>query len=199
MSEPEITEEPSPLTLISVAMQSGASPEALEKLMDLQERYENANAQKAFSVAFVRAQSEMPTIFKAREAKHSRYASYDDIMRLARPVLDRNGLAVSFSQQDTETALSLNCEVSHIGGHSKTTSFTLPKDGPLRTNSGKDVTNLAQAQGSANSYAKRYCFCNTFNIVLGDQDDDAKALDAPIDTVSEDQARELFQFARKRK
>jgi|DEB0MinimDraft_6_1074348.scaffolds.fasta_scaffold07970_5 hypothetical protein len=184
-----------PLAIIEAAVASGADPAALEKLMELQERYEANNARKAYNAALVAAQAEMPTVFKGRQGQNSQYASFDDIMRVVRPILDAHKLAVSFSQTETADTMTITCRIMHSEGHSEETPFTLPKDGPIRTKDGRNVTNLAQAQGSANSYAKRYCLTNALNIVVGDQDDDAKALDQPLQLVSADQAKELKTLA----
>lgn len=179
------------MQIMQSAIENGATAESLQKLLDLQERYDANNARKAYNKALVAAQSEMPTVFKGREAKNSKYASFDDIMRVIRPVLDAHGLAVSFAQSEDEKTLTITCKILHAQGHSEETPFTLPKDGPLLTKDGRQVTNLAQAQGSANSYAKRYCLTNALNIVLGDQDDDARALDQPLKAITEPQAIEL--------
>jgi len=183
----------SPMAVISRAIESNVSADSLEKLMDLQERHESNLAKKEFNRSLVKAQSEMPTVFKGRSnaGTRSRYASFDDIMRVIRPVLDKHGLALTFSQSETESNITIVCSILHVEGHSTDTPFTLPKDDVIKSNAGKSVTNLAQAQGSANSYAKRYCLCNALNIVLGDQDDDANAMDAPIKAVTKDQAEEL--------
>lgn len=182
-----------PMEVINSAIQSNMAPESLEKLMDLQERFEANNAKKSFNASLVKAQREMPTVYKGRSnaGTRSSYASFDDIMRVVRPVLDTHGLALSFSQSETETTMTVICTIMHVDGHSSDTPFTLPKDEVIKSAAGKSVTNLAQAQGSANSYAKRYCLCNALNIVLGDQDDDAQAQNVPLKCISPAQVREL--------
>ena len=192
MNELQLTEQsPTPLTVLQTAIESKVDPESLERLMALQERWEDRNAKKAFNAAFVGFQSEMPTVYKGRDGVKAKYASYDDIFRIARPFLKKHGLSVSFSQEDTATEIKVVCRVMHEDGHSVETPFTLPKDTPLQTNAGKSVTNLAQAQGSANSYAKRYCLTNALNIIVGDQDDDANAMNTPVETITEDQQQEI--------
>lgn len=185
-----------PMEVLQRAIDSNVPTETLEKLMDLQERHEANTAKKAFNQSLVKAQSEMPTVFKGRENEGigSRYASFDDIMRIVRPVLDRHGLAISFSQSETSDTITVICSILHIEGHSSETPFTLPKDEVIKSKTGKSVTNLAQAQGSANSYAKRYCLCNALNIVLGDQDDDANAMNTPLKTITDDQSKELQEM-----
>lgn len=163
----------------------------LGKLLDLQKDWEARDASKQFNAALAAFQSEMPTVFKGRKettGKYS-YAAYEDIMRKARPVLMKHGLAVSFSQEEDDTRLTVICKVSHVGGHSSTTPFTLPKDGPIKTREGRNITSEAQAQGSANSYAKRYCLCNALDIVVSGEDDDATA--AGITYIDGEQVNEI--------
>jgi len=179
------------MEIIAAAIGTNIAPEALSQLMALQERWESNESRKAYNRAMVAAQGEMPTIYKGRKGQKSSYASYDDIMRVVRPVLDKNGLALSYTQSETETSITLVCSILHVDGHTHDVPFTLPKDDLLKTKDGRAVTNLAQAQGSANSYAKRYCVCNALNIVVGDMDDDAKAMDAPVQEVTAEQAAEL--------
>ena len=181
------------MELIQTALGSGVSPETLDKLMELQQRYEKNQARKDYNRAMVTAQAQMPTVFKSRENSGTRstYASYDDIMRVIRPGLSENGFAISFNQTETADTMTLSARIMHRSGHSETTEFTLPKDEVIKSKAGNNVTNLAQAQGAANSYAKRYCLCNALNIVNGDQDDDAKAMDQPVTMVDEAQSLEL--------
>lgn len=190
---PAPSQPQTPLAIIDAAVQKDIDPASLEKLMELQERWDMKQAKTAYNQAMVAFQSSVPTIHKGRvnEGTRSKYASFDDIMRIIRPELQRHGLAVTFSQTETPDTITITCRVMHRDGHSEESPFSLPKDDPIKSNSGKRVTNLAQAQGSANSYAKRYCLCNALNLVTGDQDDDAAAASMPLETVTEDQAAEL--------
>lgn len=184
------------MALIAAAAQNGAvNPESLEKLMDLQERWESNNAKKEFNQAFASFQSSMPAIAKDRKGSKSKYADYADIMKKARPILVKNGLSLSFDQRETDGAIEIKVNLLHIGGHKQETRFTLPKDGPLQTKDGRSITNAAQAQGSANSYAKRYAVCNALDIVLIGEDDDAEALSGEI--ISAEQAQELREILNK--
>lgn len=185
MSTTELAEI-SPLTVIQTAMETGANPEALKQLLDLQERYEANNARKAFNQAYVAAQAEIPIIFKDSQGHHGSYAKLEKLMGVLRPILDKHGLAISFEQEVAGDQLTVTCKIMHRDGHSQDTRFTMPAKGSLVKG------NEAQQMGSANSYARRYCLMNALNIAT--TDDDAKALNEPIETVSEEQAIELKEL-----
>ena len=161
--------------------------------MTLQERWEKNQAKKDHAAAVAQFQGEMPVVKKCREGSGGKYhyASYDDIMRVAAPILARNGLSIAFDQSETDTALTLTCHVRHTGGHTEDTTFTLPKDAPIQTREGRNVTTLAQAQGSANTYAKRYALCNALNIVVSDEDDDGELAGQNVETITQDQADDI--------
>jgi len=188
----ELTNTPqNQLAFLAGANLETTDPDKIEKLWNLHQSALAIEARKEFFAAFAAFQSEMPAILKEKQGMNYKYASYEDIMRVARPILQKHGLATSFAQSENETHLTVICRVSHTGGHTEETPFTLPKDGQKMTKDGRPITTLAQAQGDANTYAKRYCLCNALNIVLGDQDDDANALNQPIKTITQEQIKEL--------
>lgn len=162
-----------PMTLLSKLDLNNVNTDAMEKLMDLQERWEANNAKRAYAEAVAAFQAEMPPISKKREGRSYVYAAFDDIMKVAAPILQKHGLSVSFPQESTEEETRITCRVMHVGGHSEDTPYTTQKSKPLQTRDGRNIINLEQAGGSSNSYAKRYCFCNALNIVVTDEDDDA--------------------------
>ena len=194
----ELTTTPAaPMTLLVGADLSSIDADKIGKLMELQSAWEDRNAKRQFNEALAAFQSAMPPVFKGRDGPRGnyRFAAYEDIMKIARPVLRANGLAVSFSQEETDLTLTVRCKVSHIAGHSEETPFTLPKDGPIKSKEGHNVTSQAQAQGSANSYAKRYCLCNALDIVVTGEDNDGA--DALTEYVTREQSDELAALVAK--
>ena len=176
------------LAFLAGANLETTDPDKIEKLWNLHQSALAIQARKEFFAAFAEFQSEMPPILKEKQGMNYKYASYEDIMRVARPILQRNGLATSFAQSENETHLTVVCRVSHIGGHTEETPFTLPKDGQKMTKDGRPITTLAQAQGDANTYAKRYCLCNALDIVVTGNDQDMQPI---VTTISAKQSDEL--------
>ena len=158
-----------PMDLLGLAVEKGLDVAALEKLMDLQERWQAGQAKAAFDAAMAGFQANCPTMKKTRKADRYNYAPLDEILRTIRPILEQHGLSVTFDTEiSSEGILSAVCKVAHIQGHSETSRFTCPVDRNMKVND-------SQKQGSANSYAKRYALKNALNLVESDEDDDGFA------------------------
>lgn len=180
-----------PMSLMQLAVQKGADTDQLEKLMSLQERWERNEAAKAYSLAVADFQGRCPTIEKTRGVSMTRggdadyyFASYDDIMRVVRPLLSEFGLSVSFSSPTAEAgSMSITCRV-RCGVHVEETTFAFPVPSQMRVND-------TQKMGAALAYAKRYALCAALNIVVGDEDTDGAGMPGSAATVTDEQAIEL--------
>lgn len=183
-----------PFALLTPEMLKELDVEKLERVFAMQERMDEKNAERLFNTALAAFQSEMPPVFKWRQESKGKYnyAAYDDIMKLARPILRKCGLSISCDQSDTTEAITVILTISHTAGHSRVCRYTTPKDGPIKTADGRNVTSHAQAQSSSNSYARRICLCNALDIVVTDEDDDGAA--AATQTISQDQAAEIYNL-----
>lgn len=147
----------------------------LEKMLDMQERILNRNAMVSFNSAMAEMQSDIPTIEKSgaivvNGQERSRYARFEDIMRVVKPVMQRHGFAVSFRTQTGEGFVKITGVLMHKDGHREETDMQLPID-----NSGSK--NTVQAIGSSTAYGKRYVLCALLNIATGDEDDDGVSAD----------------------
>jgi len=179
--------------LITPASLKELEVDKVRELLHMRREEEDRQAQRQFKSDLAAFQAEMPPIHKGRDVQNRyQYAAFEDIWKVARPILARHGFAVGFSQSEDEKNLTVKCHLHHSSGHTETVPFTLPKLDPIRSNAGRDVTNKAQALGSTNSYAKRYCFCNALNIVVTSEDDDGDAAGTP--TVSEQEALEMHEL-----
>lgn len=183
-----------PMSLLVGADMTQIDTVKLKEMMEMQERWEDRQAERAFNTALANFQAEMPAVFKRRaeQSKKYTYASYDDIMFIARPYLRKNGLAISCSQTDTETNLTVEMTISHKDGHSRKTTYSTPKDGPIKTREGRNVTSEAQAQNSSNTYARRLALCNALDIVVTDEDDNGQAASGP--EVSDEDYNTLYNL-----
>lgn len=173
-----------PVTLLNGVDLGSINVDALEKIMDLQERYEDREAKKAFYAALANFQAEMPHVKKTRQGPGYMYASLDDIMLIAGPLLKKNGLSASFPQSIEDHKTNITCRVMHRDGHYEDTPYTTEKSPPIQSRAGRNVTNLEQAGASSNSFAKRYCFQNALNIIVTDEDDNATSVTTPPEDVT---------------
>ena len=152
----------------------------MERLLDMQERVLNRNAEMAFYAAMSELQDAMPTIKKEGEIKvggqvRSRYARFEDILGQTKPLLKQYGFSVAFKSNFVDGQLEITGTLSHREGHHESTTMRLPFD-----ESGSK--NNVQAIGSSVSYGKRYVYCMLLNINITEDDDDGRAAD-PKNTV----------------
>src|SRR5262249_50628295 len=162
---------PSSMVLLQAAIQAGADVETLERLLALHERVKAKEARDAYFEALSAFQAECPVIPKRKTAGHGRftyrYAPLEDIVKAVPPLLRKHGLSYRFDTQffADPPAQLVTCTVYHVQGHSESSEFRTPVDASARMND-------MQKSASAQTYAKRYAFCNALGILTGDDDDD---------------------------
>jgi hypothetical protein len=154
-----------PADLLQIAVQSNADIDKLEKLMNLQQRWEESEAKKAFFFAMSGFQSKLEPIIKKREAHNSKYADIDDIAQAIRPLLAQAGLSYRFEQEQGEGVITVTCIVTHEAGHCEKTTMTAMYD----TSGGK---NAIQSIASSVTYLRRYTLTGALGITTGQDDSD---------------------------
>lgn len=173
-----------PLELLNRMVEKNIDPDALGKMMALAERWAENQSKKDFADALTAFQAEMPQIYKGRVAKGKddakmsfNYASLDDIMHIAGPLLAKHRIVVTFDTDSSVTAqMKATCRV-RVGTHSESTSVMVPIP------PGK-VT-ATQLFGQAISYAKRYALCAALNIIVTDEDNDGGG--GPLEGLNDEQ------------
>ena len=153
--------------LIEVAITSNADIDKLERLMDLQERWEAKEAKKSYVQAMADFQAKCPTIICRKQGHNYKYAPMGDIIKQVGQLIADNGLSYRFEQESKDDLISITCVASHINGHSE----RLNLEG-LSDNSGKK--NAVQSIGSTITYLKRYSFLGVFGIATADEDIDGR-------------------------
>lgn len=157
-----------PAEMLHTALTSGAQPETLAALMDLQERWEAGQARKAFEAAMAAFSQNVPTINKDKSGHNSKYASLSNMLETVKPVLAEYGLHVRFDTQSTPDSVSVTCVISHEQGHfaETTLAYGVDKGGPIKG---------YQALGSALTYLKRYALSAALGLGEDEIDDDGQA------------------------
>lgn len=145
-----------PLAIIAGAIERGMDPDRLGKLMDLQERYEKTRAAEKFSAALAAFQSECPAVHKSRQADRYAFANYDDVMRVAGPIMARHGIAVSFTVDNQEKMLVITVRV-RVGAHCEDYTFPSPVAAGVKLTA-------PQEYGMTLKYLQRYALCAALNI-----------------------------------
>ena len=138
-------ESPDMGELMRLAVERGTDGvAALERLVALQERAEQRQAERDFAQAIADFQSRLRVVgYNAAGAHGARYATLDHIMEQVGPTLAACGLSVTWDSDDTGERLRVTCTVHHVGGHHRDASFAVPRE-----TAGKRM-NVSQAEGSA--------------------------------------------------
>jgi hypothetical protein len=182
-----------PMAMIQAALDKGATPETLAKLMDLQERWEAGQAKKVFDEAMMQAQAEMRPILvnASNNQTNSKYATYEALDAAIRPVYVRHGFSLVFDTADCplEHHVRIVCEVS-CGGHTIRPHIDMPADG--KGPKGNDVMTRTHATGAAITYGRRYLLGMIFNLTVTKDDDGNSASNPALtQTITADQFTEL--------
>lgn len=162
------TESKSPAELIAAAVSANTDLDKLEKLLQLQERWEANQARKAYHQAMAEFKLEIPVIKKDKLNKQygSMYCSLDNLVNTVTPVLSRHGLSASWDIKQNGI-IQVICRVTHVLGHSETSSMSAESD----TSGSK---NKIQQIKSTITYLKSVTFesiCGTASTDANQEDD----------------------------
>jgi len=165
------------MAVVDAAIQSGYSPDMIEKMMALAERYEANNARRAFYQALADFRAEAPAIEKNARVHFKtdkgvtdyRHATLDHIVEQVSPILARYGLSFRWDLEQLDGgALRVRCIVSHRDGHYEVTPMESGRD----TSGSK---NNLQALGSAQTYLQRYTLMAALGLATAMPDDDGRS------------------------
>lgn len=160
-----------PMGLIAMAAQRGASVEQMQQLFELKLRMEADEAKKAFHKAFSAFKAEAVRVVKNVEVKDGplkgkKYADLFGVVNSVTPVLAKHDLSHSWKlTRDEKEWMEVTCTISHSLGHCESVSMgAAPDSGPGR--------NAIQARGSAKSYLERYTLLAATGLAAADTDTD---------------------------
>ena len=157
-----------PMQLLEKATAQGADVGQLTALMDLQERWEAGEAQKAYIAAMSLFQADCPIIEKMSDGHNSRYANLPDTLKQIKELMKTHGFVHSWKTDQINSDITVTCCVTHKGGHKEFASLSAAPD---KTGNKNDV----QAVGSTNTYLQRYTLFSVLGLASAEQDDDANS------------------------
>lgn len=195
---------PTPNTLLRLAVEQGADLERLEKLMELQQRWEANEARKAWVAAMNAFKANPPVLTKNRRVQFGNtvynHASLDEAVRVITEGLSAHGLSHRWTVEQLDGGMvRVTCVITHEMGHSESTSMQAGADSSGSKNS-------IQAIGSTVTYLERYTLLAATGLAAKGMDDDAKGavkrinakqaadLDALMEEVGADKAKFLRYF-----
>jgi len=170
-----------PMRLVEMAISQNADIEKLERLMEMQERWDAKQARRAYLDAFAQFQSIVPTITKRKAGHNYSYAPLSDIAAQIKDSLRECGLSYRFEISETGDQMTVSCIVSHRDGHCETTTMTGSPD----TSGSK---NSIQSRGSTATYLQRYSLIGALGLTTADADMDGRIAS---DRISDDQAASI--------
>jgi hypothetical protein len=176
------------MDMIANAVTSGASIEALERLMALKERHDKEVARQAFQAALAEFQEECPDIRKTKKVEFTsqktsqttsyHYAPLPDIDRQIKPLMKKHGFTKRWEYKSNGSKIKVTCILTHTGGHSEQTEM----EGDADMSGAK---NAIQGQGSAITFMKRYTLEGALGLTTADQDIDGRLPEVDVDKLHE--------------
>ena len=165
---------PTPMMMLQMAVQQGASVEQLERLMALQERYEANEAKKEFVAAMTKFKESPAVIEKNKTVDftsqkgrtHYKHATLANVCDAIGPELSKVGISHRWETEQLEGgAIKVTCILTHARGHSEKVWLQASRD-----ESGNK--NNIQAVGSTVTYLQRYTLLAATGMAVADQRDD---------------------------
>ena len=179
----DLPQHQTPNQLIALALEKGADPATLEKLMDLQERWEAGNARKAYTAAMSGFKIEAPAIIAkndqvdfttAKGRTHYNYANLGSIVQEITALMGKYSLSASWeTKQDERDNIIVTCHITHAAGHRESVTLRGPAD-----DSGNK--NRIQAVGSTVTYLQRYTLLAVLGLATAEDPDGMPEPRTPI-------------------
>ncbi|MCK5606738.1 ERF family protein [Candidatus Pacearchaeota archaeon] len=178
--------------IMELAIEKG-DLDKVEKMMELQERYEIREAKKAYVAAMTAFKADPPRIEKdshvkfktskgTTEYKHANLANASDKINRALSVY---GLSAAWETNQDERGIAVTCKITHILGHCETTTLKAGGD----DSGGK---NKIQAIGSTVTYLERYTLLALTGLATHEEDDDGAGSEAIY--IDEEQMATINEF-----
>ena len=183
----EVMAQESPAAMIKAAVQGGADLEKLEKLLDIQLKYEANEAKKAYHVAMTAFKANPPMILKDKTVSYNetsyKHASLYAVAKSINDGLSKHGLSASWKTAQSG-AVSVTCKITHIMGHSEETTLSAAADSSGSKNS-------IQAIGSTITYLERYSLLALTGLAAFDDDD---GVASEVECIDEKQLNTIRDF-----
>jgi hypothetical protein len=161
--------------LMTAAHDPSVNADKARAMFDLYKDVEAHEAKTAFTTAFIALQKRLPAIDKDGKIDHGQgkqknlYATYPNIMKVVKPLLDEYGFALASTvEPGADGKIEIVSYLDHERGHQRKSTFPLAAE----TSGSK---NNVQGWGSSQSYGMRYNAIALLNIVSqapGDRDTD---------------------------
>lgn len=163
-----------PQDLLLYALNKGGSIEQLEKLYELQARWQADEARKAYVADMAEFKKNPPTILKDKAVGYTnkdgsftgyKHATLGNVTNAIVEGLAAHGFSHNWDVKQDGTMAHVTCKITHRMGHSESVSMQAAKD-----DSGKK--NAIQQVASAITYLQRYTLLAATGLATHEQGDD---------------------------
>lgn len=157
-----------PMASAKILLEKNVDLEKIEKMLELQAKWDAIQAEKAFTIAMTEFKSNAPVI--TRDKENSQYGSFyttlGNLVNSSLPKMSECGLSHKWNVEQSEQ-IKVTCIVTHKDGHREPTSMSGPPD-----DSGKK--NPIQQIKSTVTYLKAATFESAMGLASSDAniDDD---------------------------
>jgi hypothetical protein len=164
------------LSMIDRVIDRGGDIANVERLLDLQLKWDANEARKAFVAAMAAFKAEPMEIlkrktveFSTRDGDTTRYthAELSDVTDAVVPAMGKHGLSHRWDVQQAGGQITVTCTITHALGHSESVSMTAAPDA-----SGKK--NAIQQVASTTTYLQRYTLLAATGMATKGMDDDGR-------------------------
>lgn len=169
---PEKQESVTPMALIQIAVNQNADVEKLQKLFDLQLRWEANEAKKAYVAAMNAFKANPPEILKNKHVAYKEvaydHATLDNVCKQVTQGLSEHGISHRWKVEQLQGGvIRVSCILTHNLGHSEETTI----EGMADSTGSK---NAIQAIGSAITYLERYSLLAATGLAAKNGDNDGQ-------------------------
>ena len=165
--------------IMALAVKKG-DLDKIEKMMELHERYEKREAEKAYHVAMAAFKANPPKIdkdghvnftAKSGQVTDYRHATLGNVTEKINAALSEHGLSSAWETNQDDKGIAVTCKITHIMGHAESTTLKAAGD----DSGGK---NKIQAIGSTVTYLQRYTLKSLCGLAESAFDDDGAGSEA---------------------
>lgn len=183
-------QQPMIYSMIHLAIQQGAGIDQLERLWDMQLKYEANEAKKAYHFAMSEFKKERIVITKDKDNAQykSKYTSIGNLVDSVTPILGKHGLTHKWDISQEGDMITVTCVSTHALGHSESVSMRAPSD-----KSG--AKNPIQQIKSTRTYLQAATFESLFGLASTDAncDDDGNGY-GNVATIDEKQQSQIIDM-----
>lgn len=178
------------MAMVHTAMDSGRGIEQLDRLLDLQLKWDAEQARRAWVAAMAAFKADPIVIEKRKLVEFTtrdgdttsyRHATLADVVDAVVAGMGRHGLSHRWDVKQETGQVAVTCTVTHRDGHSESVEMFAAPD-----NSGKK--NAIQQVASTVAYLQRYTLMSATGVAAKDMDDDGIMGGAPqVEFITDEQ------------